>query len=149
MTTQAENKKAHFNYTILESLEAGLVLSGAEVKSIKLGHLSIRESFVTFQGHDAFLTNTHITPYPHARLPADYDPTQPRKLLLHKKEIDYLRGKSQQKGLTIVPLKVYTKNQLIKVQIAVAQGKHTYNKKETLKKRDLEREHKRTLKTYS
>jgi SsrA-binding protein len=148
MTVQAENKKAHFNYTILETLEAGLVLSGPEVKSIKLGHVSIRESFVTFRGKDAYLTNTQITPYSHARLPPDYDPAQPRKLLLHKKEIDYLRGKSQQKGLTIVPLKVYTKNQLIKVQIAVAQGKHTYNKKETLKKRDLEREYKRTLKTY-
>lgn len=142
-----KNKKAYFNYTILETIEAGLVLSGQEVKSIKQGHVSIDESFVTFHRNNALLTNMHVSPYKHAFQLKDYNPTHHRPLLLHKKEIDYLHGKSLQKGLTIIPLSIYTKNHLIKIELGIAKGKHTYNKKESLKKRDLLREAQRIIKT--
>jgi SsrA-binding protein len=140
MPILTKNKKARFNYTILETLEAGLVLIGPEVKSIKQGQVSINEAFVTFHQNNALLTNMYISPYKFARYPADYDPTHHRRLLLHEKEIDYLRGKSLEKGLTIIPLSIYTKNHLVKVELGIAQGKHTYNKKEALKKKDLSRE---------
>lgn len=140
MTTLAQNKRARFDYEILDTLEAGLVLTGAETKSVKKGQLSLKGSFVTFQGNNAYLTNTHISPYPQAGPVPDYDPTRSRRLLLHKKEIAHLRLKTQEQGLTIVPLEVYTNHRLIKVAVAVARGKHTYDKREVLKKRDLERE---------
>jgi SsrA-binding protein len=146
MSSLAENKKAHFNYEILEKIEAGLVLSGAEVKSVKSGHLSLKEAFVTFHNNDAFLTNAHISPYQQAGPNPDYDPTHSRKLLLHRKEIAYLRTKALEKGLTIIPLSVYSKSRLIKVELAVGKGKHTFDKRETLKKRDIDRDTKRIIK---
>lgn len=149
MILLAENKRAFFEYNILEKYEAGLVLSGKEVKSIKKGHILLKDSFVTFHTTDAFLTNAHIPRYTYSSAQEEYNPTASRKLLLHAKEIEYLREKSLQKGLTIVPLKIYTKNHLVKVEIAIAQGKHLYDKKETLKKRDLTIEIKRTLKKYN
>lgn len=140
MSALATNKRARFDYEILDTLEAGLVLTGQEVKSAKKGHMSLAGAFVTFHRDDAVLTNARISPYPQAGpLPA-YDPTQSRRLLLRKKEISYLRGKSLEKGLTIVPLKVYTKNRFIKVEIAIARGRHTYDKREVIKKRELQRE---------
>lgn len=146
MAVLAENKRAFFEYHILEKYEAGLVLSGQEVKSVKNGSMLIKDAFVTFHQNNAFLTNAHIPLYHHTTPNPDYNPTQSRKLLLKAKEIDYLREKSLQKGLTIIPLQVYTKNHLVKLEIAVGQGKHTYDKKDVLKKRDIERDMKRSLK---
>jgi SsrA-binding protein len=141
-----ENKKAFFDYEILEKLEAGLVLTGPEVKSAKAGHMNLKGSYVTFHGSDALLTNAHISAYQPAGKNPDYDPTRSRRLLLKKKEIDYLRSKSQEKGLTIVPLKVYTKNRFVKVEVGVARGKKQFDKRESIKKRDSAKEVKRTLK---
>jgi SsrA-binding protein len=146
MSIIATNKKAHFDYEVLETLEAGLVLSGAEVKSIKQGSVNLKGSFVTFHDNEAYLTNAHVSPYSYAPLDETHDPTQRRKLLLHRKEVDYLYSKFLEKGLTIIPLQVYTNHHLIKVEIGVCRGRHTYNKKEVLKKRDTDRELRRTLK---
>ncbi len=146
MSSLAQNKQARFNYDILETYEAGLVLSGPEVKSVKGGHISLKEAFVTFQGSNANLTNAHISLYRPAGPQSDYDPTRSRKLLLKRKEIDYLRGKALEKGLTIVPLNVYTKKRFIKVEIAVGKGRHSYDKRDVLKKRDIDREVKKQLK---
>lgn len=145
MATLATNKKARFDYEILETYEAGVVLSGQEVKSVKNGHVNLNAAYVTFHNTNASLLNAHITKYPFAGELPDYDPTQSRRLLLKKREIEYLRGKIQEKGLTIVPLSVYTSGHLIKVQIGLARGKQLHDKRETEKKRDLDREVKRSL----
>lgn len=146
MTTFANNKKALFDYEILEKLEAGLELTGGETKSIKDGHMSLKGAYVTFHNNDAFLLNGHVSAYKPAGPQPEYDPTRSRRLLLHKREIAYLRGKSQEKGLTIVPISVYNKGRFIKVEIAVARGKHQYDKRKSIKDRDVAREIKRTLK---
>lgn len=145
MKTYAENKKARFNYEILEGYEAGVVLSGAEVKSIRGGHISLKESFATVRGGEIWLTNAHISPYKPARIEG-YDPTRSRKLLLKKDETEKLIGKSGEQGLTLVPLKVYDKNGKIKVEIGLARGKKKYDKREVIKRRDVEREVSRSLK---
>lgn len=142
----ASNKKALFDYEILEKFQAGLVLTGQETKSVKAGHLSLKGTYVTFHNGDAYLTNANISKYPQAGNLPDYEPTASRRLLLRKREIRYLQGKLAEKGLTIVPLSVYTKNRLIKVEIAVGRGKKQYDKRETIKKRDTDREIKRSLK---
>ncbi len=136
----AENKKALFDYEILEKYEAGLVLTGQEVKSAKSGQIALKGSYVTFHNGKAYVLNMHITKYKPAGPLLDYDPTHTRQLLLHKKEIAYLQGKSMEKGLTIVPLRVYTKQRLLKIEVAVARGKKTYDKREAIKSRDLKRE---------
>lgn len=142
----AQNKKAQFDYEILEKFQAGLVLTGAEVKAAKDGQISLKGAYVNFHNGEAYLLNAHIGAYkPAGKLP-DYDPTHSRRLLLHKKEIRYLQGKTQEKGLTIVPISVYTNNRFVKVEIAVARGKQKYDKRETIKRRDLDKEIKRTLK---
>ncbi|MBI5221407.1 MAG: SsrA-binding protein SmpB [Candidatus Magasanikbacteria bacterium] len=142
----ANNRKALFDYEILEKFQAGLVLTGQETKSIKAGHMSLKGAYVTFHKGDAYLTNANITKYKQAGNLPDYEPTASRRLLLRKREIRYLQGKLAEKGLTIVPLSVYTKNRFIKVEIAVGRGKKQYDKRETIKKRDTEREIKRSLK---
>jgi len=145
MSVLAKNKKALFDYEILDKTEAGLVLSGAETKSVKNGNLTLKGTFVTFHNDEAYLTGAHISKYgPSGNV--DYEPDRSRKLLLKKKQIRYLAGKSQEKGLTIVPLSVYTKNRFIKVEIAVGRGRHKYDKREVIKKRDTDREVKRILK---
>lgn len=136
----AENKKAFFDYEILEKCEAGLALTGQEVKSAKMGQVALKGSYVTFHNGKAFVLNMHIAKYKPAGPLPDYDPTHTRELLLHKKEIAYLQGKSMEKGLTIVPLRVYTKQRLLKIEVAVAKGKKTFDKRETIKKRELKRE---------
>jgi len=146
MEILAENKKAFFDYEILDKYEAGLILSGQETKSAKLGNISLKGAFVTFHGQGAYLTNATITKYKQAGNLPLYDPTQSRKILLHKKEIAYLREKSLEKGLTIVPIKVYTNNHFVKMEIALARGKHKYDKREAIKKRDENRETKRAMK---
>ncbi len=140
MPNLADNKQARFNYDILETHEAGLVLTGPEVKSVKAGQISIKESYVTFHNGAAVLTNAHISLYKAAGPQPDYEPTRGRRLLLKAKEISYLRSKALEKGLTIVPLSVYTKKRFVKVQIAVGRGRHQYDKREVLKKRDIDRE---------
>jgi SsrA-binding protein len=149
MSTFAENRKIRFDYEILETLQAGIVLSGQEVKSVRAGHLSLTGTFVTFHGDTALLTNAHISPYKYAGVLPDYEPTRSRRLLLKKREITYLRGKTQEQGLTIVPLQVYSKDRLIKVEIAVARGKKLFDKRESIKKRDVEREIRRAQKDNS
>ncbi|MBP6859062.1 MAG: SsrA-binding protein SmpB [Candidatus Magasanikbacteria bacterium] len=136
----AENKKAFFEYDILEKFEAGLVLTGQEVKSAKIGQVNLKGSYITFYGHKAYVLNMHINKYKAAGPLPDYDPTHSRELLLHKKQIAYLHGKSSEKGLTIMPLSMYTKGRLIKLEIAIGRGKKLYDKRESLKKKDLKRE---------
>lgn len=135
----AFNKKARFDYEILETIEAGIALTGQEVKSLKTGGTNLSGCFVTFLRGRPQLTNMRIAPYPFAKTPAEH-PERSRDLLLKKHEIATLRGKIEQKGLTIVPLSLYTKGQLIKLQIALVRGKKSHDKRETIKKRDRDRQ---------
>lgn len=146
MPVYATNKKARFDYTILETLEAGIMLSGAEVKAVRQGNLNLKGAFVTVYGNRAELLNAYIGPYKYAPQKESYDPTASRKLLIHKKEIAYLLGKKQEEGLTIVPLSVYTKGRQIKVEIGIAKGKKLYDKRESVKNRDVKREMARQMK---
>lgn len=147
MSKLGENKKAHFDYEFLQKFEAGIVLAGHEVKAVKQGNIGLKGAFVTFHNSEPMLTGAHISKYKGAGGLKDYDPERSRKLLLKRKEIRYLLGKKEEKGLTIVPISVYTKGSKIKVEIAIGKGKKQYEKKEKIKKRDLEREIKRTLKS--
>lgn len=139
MPILAENKKAYFDYQILETFEAGIALSGQEVKSVRLGRIDLRASYVVIQKGEAWLLNASIAPYQPKNISTDYNPTRSRKLLLHKKEINSLIGKSREKGLTLVPLKVYTKGAQIKLEFALAKGKKQFEKREKIKKREIER----------
>jgi SsrA-binding protein len=147
MKVLAENKKAHFNYQILEKYEAGIALNGQEVKSIKLGRINLLGSYVIIRNSEVYLIGASVPPYQPKNAPSDYDPQRTKKLLLRKTEIDYLFGKSQQKGLTIVPIKVYTNNGKIKVEIGIGKGKKVFDKRETIKKRETQKEMERELKT--
>jgi len=135
-----KNKRAYFDYNILETCEAGIVLRGFEVKSVKLGHISLKGSYVTIKSNEAFLLNAHISAYQPKNMPQNYDPTRTRKLLLKRSEIKILIGKTASQGLTIVPLSVYTKKGKIKVQIGLAKSKTKRDKRETIKKRIAQRE---------
>ena len=148
MAILAYNKRANFDYEISDKYEAGLVLAGQEVKSIKTGHISLKESFVTIKGSELYLTNAHIPPYKHAGNVSNYDPTRPRKLLLKKSEIRHLIGKARTEGLTLVPIRVYTKRQLLKLEFGIGKGKKQYDKRETIAKRETERKIKRALKNF-
>ncbi len=139
------NKKAHFEYFILKKFEAGINLQGCEVKSIRLGHVSINESFVTFRHNEAFIHNMFIKTYDKTKSYAP-DERKTRKLLLHKSEILELSEKVQQKGLTCVPLRLYFDRQFVKVEIGLCKGKLLHDKRETIKKRDLEKSVQRELK---
>jgi SsrA-binding protein len=145
MNTYAENRKAHFDYEILEKIEAGLVLQGQEVKSIKTGHISLTGSYVTFNGTNAQLVGAKIPPYQPKNTPADYNPEQSRKLLLNKKEIDYLIGRSHERGFALIPLKIYEKHGRIKLEFGLAKGKKKFDKKEKIKERDTDRQIRRGL----
>ncbi len=146
MPVLAQNKKAYYDYQILEKYEAGVVLNGQEVKSIKNGRVSIKGSYVKIRNGEAFLIGAVIPPYQPANAPADYNPQRERKLLLKRKQLDYLMGKTRIKGLTLLPLKVYTKNGLIKVQMGLAEGKRRKDKREKIKEREAERKMRRALK---
>jgi len=139
MTTLAVNKKAKFDYELLEKYEAGLVLFGHEVKSIKTGHISLKGAFVTVHNGELFLTNALVPLYQHAGNIKDYDPTRSRKLLVKKRELRSLIGKKTQSGLTLIPIRVYTKRNLIKLEFALAKGKSKYDKRHTIKKREVDR----------
>ncbi len=143
------NKYAGFSYEILDKLEVGLVLTGSEVKSIRNGQISLKSAYVSITYNprpELFLFKASISAYKKASSKLNYDPERPRKLLVNKSELKSLVGKLEQKGLTIIPLKVYTKRNLVKMEIALARGKKTYEKKEQIKTRDVEREIRRTLK---
>jgi SsrA-binding protein len=143
MTALVDNRKAHFNYEILEKFEAGIELLGLEAKSVKSGRAILAGSFVIIRGGEAYIVGMQIPPYQVNNTPLDYDPLRTRKLLLNRKEIQKLANVDQKGGLTIVPLSLYNKGAKIKLEIAVARGKKEYNKREVIKKRDLERETRR------
>ncbi len=148
MGTIATNKKALHDYLVLEKLEAGIVFSGPEVKSVKSGQINLKGSYISIDAkNQTWLIDAHISAYkPASSIQAQYRPTRQRKLILHKKEISYLAGKSREKGLTILPISVYTKGSLIKLEIAVVRGKKQYDKRQTLKKREMDREIRSKLK---
>jgi SsrA-binding protein len=134
------NKRARFDYSILETLEAGLALLGHEVKAIKTGKASIVGSYVKIYGNEAWLVGAQIGPYQEKNTPAGYDPKHPRKLLLRHEQIKTLTGKAHEKRLTIVPLKLYNKSGRVKLEIALAKSKKAPDKRESIKRRDMERE---------
>lgn len=136
METLTENKKAGFSYSFQEKFEAGISLLGPEVKSAKLGRINIKSAYVSIQKEEAYLLNASIAPYQPNNMPRDYNPTRPKKLLLKRQEIKYLLGKTQEKGLTLVPIKVYTKKGKIKLEFALAKGKKLYDKREDIRRRD-------------
>jgi SsrA-binding protein len=137
--TVATNKKAYHEYFILEKMEAGISLQGTEVKAIREGRLNLKDSFALVQSGEAFLLNCHISPYSHGNR-ENHDPTRSRKLLLHQKEIRKLIGKTQEKGLTLVPLRVYFKKGRIKVELGIARGKKLIDKRETERRKEADRE---------
>ena len=142
------NKSASFEYFIEERYEAGIVLEGAEVKSIREGRASLAESFCELRGGEIFLKNMHIALYDKSGAFSTRDSRRERKLLLNRQEIDKIAGKVNEKGYTLVPLKVYFEGSLVKVEIALCRGKHTYDKKQALKEKDLEREAQRRIREY-
>ncbi len=149
MKVIARNKKARHNYEILEEYEAGIVLKGSEVKSVRQGKVSIVDSFARVEDGELWLENMYIAPYEKSSAVFGHDPRRKRKLLMHKKEIRRLSGKLAQKGLTLIPLEVYINDRgLVKVKLALARGKKKYDKREAIKERDLRRKIASELKNY-
>jgi len=142
----ATNRQARFEYSILESFEAGIALTGTEVKSLRTGKASLSNSFARIEGSEVFLQNMHIAPYAFGNI-ANPDPIRPRKLLLHKKQIRRLAAEIPAKKLTLIPLKAYFKGGIVKVEIALAKGKKLYDKRTAIKKRESDRELKRVLRS--
>ncbi|OGW88156.1 MAG: SsrA-binding protein [Omnitrophica bacterium RIFCSPLOWO2_12_FULL_44_17] len=145
-TTIATNRQARFNYFISDTAEAGVVLTGNEVKSIREGNVSIKDGYVRFTNGEAFVVGMHIGPYSHSENTVPYDPTQTRKLLLHKNELLRLMGKINEKGCTCIPLSLYFKRGLVKLSIGIGKGKKLHDKRETLKKKVHDREMRQSLK---
>ena len=143
--TLVVNRQARFNYEILEKVEAGISLLGTEVKSIREGKANIKEAYADIRNGEAWLTGAHISPYSHGNI-TNHDPLRERKLLLNAQEIHRLQGKVMEKGLTLVPLRLYLKGRLIKLELGVGRGKKLVDKREDLKKRDQEREIQREMK---
>lgn len=135
-----ENRKARHDYFIDETIEAGIVLVGTEIKSVRGGRVNLTEGYVRVERGEAWLLNTHISPWQQAGSYFNHEPIRPRKLLLHANEIDYLRGKVEQKGLTLVPLRLYFVRNRAKLQIGVARGKKLYDKRDAIAERDSQRE---------
>ena len=135
----AENRKAMHDYHLLETFEAGIALQGTEVKSIREGRVNLRDSYARVEGGEVFLYNVHISPYS-ARGYADHEPTRRRKLLLHKQEIRKLIGKTVEKGMTLVPLRLYFKNGKAKMAISLAKGKQAHDKRDAIRKKEVDRE---------
>ena len=135
----AENRKAFHDYHILETYEAGIALFGTEVKAIREGSVNLRDSYASVDGGEVWIYNVHINPYSH-RGYADHEPTRKRKLLLHRQEIRKLIGRTVERGLTLVPTRMYFKNGHVKIAIALAKGKQAHDKRETIKRRDADRE---------
>lgn len=135
----ATNRKAFHDYFVLQKVEAGIALTGTEVKSLREGRVNLKDSYIGFDHGEAFLISAHISPYSHGNI-QNHDPERKRKLLLHRREIDRLQGQVVEKGLTIVPLRLYFKGGRVKAEIAVVRGKKLYDKRETEKRRELDRE---------
>lgn len=146
MNIVCQNKKAYHDYHIEETVEAGIALLGTEVKSLREGKGNLKDSHVLIKNREAFLLNCHISPYSHGNI-TNHEPLRTRKLLLHKKEIERLTGKVSQKGYTLIPLKIYFKGSLAKVEIGLAKGKRVYEKREAVKKKEAEREIERAMKS--
>ena len=147
MPSYAQNRKAFHSYSIEESFEAGLVLSGHEVKSIRNGQVSLNGAYVSIRGQEAYLKNAHISKYKNAANPDSIDEDRERKLLLHKHQILKLMQRLNDKGTTLVPLEIYTHKKRIKLKFAVAKGKKQFDKRETIKKKELKRSLDRTIRT--
>jgi SsrA-binding protein len=135
----AENRKAFHDYHIIETFEAGVVLQGTEVKAIREGRVNLRDSFARVEDGEVFIYNVHISPYSH-RGYADHEPTRRRKVLLHRQEIRKLIGKTVERGMTLVPVKLYFKGGRVKVALSLARGKQAHDKRETIKRREIDRE---------
>lgn len=144
----ANNKKARHEFFIEDTYEAGIVLKGTEVKSIRQGKVSIKESYCEIKNGEVFIVGMHISPYEQSNTFYTIDPLRSRKLLLNKREINKLIGKTTEKGYTLVPLRVYIRKNLVKVEIAIAKGKKLYDKRDTIAKKDAQRRIERTLKEY-
>ena len=145
--TIASNRKAYHNYLIQDSVEAGIVLTGTEIKSIRAGRVSLGDAYVRPEGGELWLLNAHIARY-EAGSYFGHEPTRPRKLLLHRKQIDSLNSDVSEKGFTLVPLKLYIKDSIAKVEVALAKGKKLYDKRESIIRRDAEREMGRAMKKH-
>lgn len=142
------NRAASHEYFILDRIEAGIVLDGGEVKSLRLGNCNLKDSFCSVHNGELLIRNMHISVYDKAGAFSEKNARRDRKLLLHKNEIIKLKEKVEQKGLTVVPLKMYFKQAIIKMELGVCRGKHTYDKKQALKEKDLKREKDRIMKDY-
>ena len=148
MKVIATNRKANFEYYIISTYEAGIVLVGSEVKSVRLGQTNLNDAFIAFDKHnEAYIKNMHISTYKDASLDK-VDEKRSRKLLLNRNEINKLISKTKEKGFTCVPLKIYLKDNFVKLEIALAKGKHLYDKKKTLAEKDIKRDTERQLKNY-
>ena len=142
----AENRKAFHDYHMLETFEAGIVLLGTEVKAIREGRVNLRDSFARLEDGEVFLYNVNISPYSH-RGYSDHEPLRRRKLLLHREEIRKLIGKTVEKGMTLIPTRLYYKNGRVKVAVSLAKGKQAYDKRETIKRREADRETRAAMKS--
>jgi len=146
MRIVCQNKKAYHDYSIEETLEAGIQLQGTEVKSLREGKANLKDSYALLKNSEVFLLNCHISPYSHGNI-MNHEPLRTRKLLLHRKEIERIRGKAQQKGYALIPLKIYFKGSHAKVEIGLAKGKRLYEKRETIKEREAKRTIERAMKS--
>lgn len=145
LPTLAYNKRAKFDYDLIETYEAGLELLGTEVKSVRAKNVSLKGAFVTIKDNQAWLTNATIPPWQMVNAPKEYDPARPRRLLVKKSELKHFIGAKQQQGLTIIPIRVYSRGPYIKLELALARGKRKFNKKQAKKERDIQRDVERSL----
>jgi len=141
----SQNRKAYHDYHIEETVESGIALLGTEVKSLREGRAHLKDSYVILKSGEAFLLNCHISPYSHGNI-MNHEPLRTRKLLMHRKEIDRLRGKVEGKGFTLIPLKLYFKDSFVKVEIGLARGKKLFEKRDTIKEREAKREIEKAMK---
>jgi len=148
MKVVCQNRKAYHDYSIEETIEAGILLLGTEVKSLRDGKANLKDSYVLIKDTEATLLNCHISPYSHGNI-MNHDPVRTRKLLLHQGEIQRLRAKLVQKGYTLIPLKIYFKGSFAKVELGLAKGKRLFEKREALKEREVKREIEKTIKRYN
>ncbi|HZV47998.1 MAG TPA: SsrA-binding protein SmpB [Thermodesulfovibrionales bacterium] len=145
MKVISQNRKAYHDYHIEETVESGIALLGTEVKSLREGRAHLKDSYVILKSGEAFLLNCHISPYSHGNI-MNHEPIRTRKLLMHRKEIDRLRGKVEGKGYTLIPLKLYFKDSFVKVEIGLARGKKLFEKRDTIKEREAKREIEKAMK---
>lgn len=145
MKIVCQNRKAYHDYTIEETLEAGIQLLGTEVKSLREGKANLKDSYIMIKNGEAFLFNCHISQYSHGNI-MNHEPLRTRKILLHRKEIEWLKGKVQQKGITLIPLKIYFKGPYAKVEIGLAKGKRQFEKREAIKEREAKKAIERAMK---